>query len=420
MIFELAVLLAGLAIYLTYGIWGAVMLLLMSVICFVTGLFVYRRKWLLIAGTAVTALPLLLLKTAPLTGLSLAFSFGLSYFSLQMISYIGDVYMGKTEAEKSFPRFLLYVSYLPHMFVGPIERYGTFRLALMNRSTDTYENLTTGLMRAAWGGFKKIVIANRLSVPMAILASDTERFRGIYALAAMFVYSIQLYCDFSGGMDMALGVSKMLGIGMSENFDRPYFSETVQEFWRKWHITLGSWLRDHIYIPLGGNRKGKLMRAVNLVITFLGSGLWHGIHYILWGIINGLLVVTGDLFKTKNRTVNRVITFILISVLWSFFIWQGTGTALSMMGSVFTDIIPSGAGDSFKDLGLTLTDALVLIPSLLILLIYDCRKEKIDEGLKNMGVTGRWSIIMAMALIILVFGTYGLGFNATDFIYSRF
>ena len=203
------------------------------------------------------------------------------------------------------------------------------------------------------------MIASRLGVIVSAVSADPDRYDGAFALAAMLLYAVQLYADFSGGIDIVLGVSRMLGIRMSENFDAPYFSQSVSEFWRRWHMTLGTWLREYVYIPLGGSRRGRLRKFRNTMAVFLVSGIWHGGGYLLWGLIHGILVFLGDSFKTKSKLLNRALSFLLVSLLWSFFIWPDTADALRMAGSVFTVFnynvlfAESGGWDLARETGLS-------------------------------------------------------------------
>ena len=246
----------GLAVYGSYGLTGLAWLLGATLVSYLMALATEKYRafaWLGILG----ALSLLLLfKLQHLAGLSLAAPMGVSYFTLMLISYNADVYRGKYKAEKNLFRFASYVTYLPHLFMGPIEGYDRLAPNLFENRRVTWDGISGGAVRLLWGLFKKFVIAARAGVIIAAISADAEIYRGAYALVAVLLYSVQLYSDFSGGMDMVLGVSRMLGIQLSENFNTPYFSQSFQEFWRRWHITLGAWLREYVYIPLGGNRKG--------------------------------------------------------------------------------------------------------------------------------------------------------------------
>ena len=419
MITEILLFLTGMLLYLDHGIIPLCEILIISIIVYGIGIYMARKRWLYWPGLVVCLAPLFLLKLNEVVPTGIMLPFGLSYFSLQLISYLTDIYKAKLKPERRPVRFLLYVTYYPHLFVGPIERLSSFNESL-DRRCFSYDGISDGVLRALWGAFKKLVIANRISLIVTAIAGETEKYSGAYALLAMLLYSVQLYADFSGGMDIMLGISGMLGIKMSENFETPYLSETVQEFWRRWHMTLGSWLKDYVYIPLGGNRKGKIRKTFNLLVTFLVSGIWHGIHYILWGIINGIFVATGDLFKTKCRWLNRAVTFILISFLWAFFIWPDTLTAVRMMGSVFSIFNYGQLLNGITGFGLTIGDMIVLIIAVIILITYDLAQKKVDKGLRRQGTVARWSTICIVGLMVLVFGLYGIGFDFESFIYSRF
>jgi len=345
---------------------------------------------------------------------------GISYFTLQLIAYNVDVYRGKYPADRNLLRYALHITYIPHIFLGPIEPYDKMRANLLSDRKITWDDISTGGIRILWGLFKKYVIAARVGVIVGAISGDPEQFMGAYALCAMVLYSIQLYTDFSGGIDMVLGVSRMLGITMSENFDAPYFSQSFQEFWRRWHITLGGWLREYVYIPLGGNRKGKVRKFFNMVITFLVSGLWHGIHYLIWGLLNGIFVAVGTKLQTRWKLLNRAVTFLLVSILWSFFVWPDTMTALRMVGSVFTTFNYGAFFTTVGTLGLTLGDWIVLGVAVVLLWLYDWKARQVKAAISALCPAGRTAVACVLALLVLVFGMYGIGFNASEFIYSRF
>ena len=412
--------LAGLMIYAGYGLAGAAWLLASAVISYTVGLLLPKYPKLLWPSVGLSALILILVKLQPVTGMSWAAPMGISYFMLRLISYQADIYKGRLTPEKNFLRYGLYVTYLPNLFLGPIERYDKFcRDAFVYRRI-TWDGISGGAIRLLWGLFKKLVIAARAGVIVGAISADPDRYSGAYAFFAMVMYSLQLYADFSGGIDMVLGVSAMLGIFQSENFRTPYFSQTVAEFWRRWHITLGAWLREYVYIPLGGSRRGKLRKAVNTLVTFTVSGLWHGIHYVLWGLFNGIFVFLGDRLKTPWKLGNQLLTFLIISLLWSFFVWPDTGTALKMMGSVVTVWNWGDLAANFFQLGLNGGEWLVLAVAAALLWLCDWKKQKISNFLGAAGPALRVAIVCTLGLVILIFGMYGIGFNAEAFIYSKF
>ncbi|MBQ7415766.1 MAG: MBOAT family protein [Oscillospiraceae bacterium] len=411
--------LAGLAVYAGYGLPGLGYLVAATLLSYVTALLTPRLRPMMWVSVAANALMLVLLKLQPVTGMELISAMGVSYFSLQLISYNVDVWKEKYPPERNLYRFALYVTYLPHLFIGPIERYDRFAPAMQNRRM-TVDAFFHGGARALWGLTKKLVIASRLGVIIGAISAKPDSFNGAYALVAMLLYSFQLYSDFSGGMDMVLGISQMLGMPLSENFDTPYFSRSFQEFWRRWHITLGSWLREYVYIPLGGNRKGTLRKYLNTVITFLVSGLWHGVQYLLWGLFNGIFVCFGTRLQTKWKTLDRIGTFLLISLLWSFFIWPDALTALKMVGSVFTTFNYGAFFTTAGTLGLTVADWIILGAALLLLWGYDLWHKALRQWFDRRHVAVRTAVICALALLVMLFGMYGIGFNAQAFIYSQF
>ena len=411
--------LAGLAVYAGYGIPGLCYLAVATLLSYAAALLTPRWRPMMWISVAANALMLVLLKLQPVTGMELISAMGVSYFSLQLISYNVDVWKGKYPPERNLYRFALYVTYLPHLFIGPIERYDRFAPAMQNRRM-TVDGFFHGGARALWGLIKKLVIAARLGVVIGAISAKPESFTGAYALAAMLLYSLQLYSDFSGGMDMVLGLSQMLGMPLSENFDTPYFSRSFQEFWRRWHITLGAWLRDYVYIPLGGNRKGKFRKYLNLVITFLVSGLWHGVQYLLWGLFNGIFVCFGTRLQTKWKTVDRIGTFLLISLLWSFFVWPDALTALKMVGSVFTTFNYGAFFTTVGTLGLTGADWIILGAALLLLWGYDLWHKALWQWFDRRHIALRTALVCTLGLLVMLFGMYGIGFNAEAFIYSRF
>ena len=414
-------LLASIIIYASFGIQSLLYVFFSIITTFIAAKYLKtKHKKLILSGTIIVNLAILVfMKFLPYTNLSILAPLGISYYTLQIISYLVDVYKGKYEPETNFFNFTLFIMYIPHLFIGPISRYDDMKKTLLAKRKITANNIFDGLLRICWGLIKKFVIAGRTAILISTISGSTE-YSGGYALLAMIIYSINLYADFSGGIDIVLGVSKMLGIDLVENFDAPYFSQSIKEFWRRWHISLSSWLKDYVYIPLEGNRKGTLRKNINLLITFTVSGLWHGVNYIVWGILNGIFVMFGEKFKTKSKIFNRLVTFIIISFLWAFFIWQDQLTALKMMGSVFTTFNYSEVAAQILNLGLTLADWIVLAVFTIILFIFDGNKDKLIPKLQNSKLETKTILIGVMILIVAILGIYGIGFNVNNFIYSKF
>lgn len=415
---ELCILLAGLVLYAGYGTGGFVYLAVCVLVSYTLGLLTVKWKpasWL---GIGLQALILVAVKLKPVTGMEFIAPLGISYFTLRVISYHADLLRGKYPPVKNLKHYALYVTFFPAMFLGPIESYDRFRSGLLGRSW-SWDLCSRGMIRVLWGGMKKLVIAARAGVLIGTISASPEQYRGAYALFAMVLYSLQLYADFSGGIDMVLGACNMLGLKFSENFDLPFRAQTVAEFWRRWHMTLGTWLREYIYIPLGGNRKGKLRKNINLVITFFVSGLWHGVHYLLWGIFNGIFVALGDRCKTRIRFLNRLGTGLIISLLWAFFVWPETGTALRMLLSAFTVF---NYGDLLKNilaLGLNAGEWIVLLLGSGLMIRQEGKSSYVGRYSQPAPVL-RTVIICSLGLGILIFGMYGIGFDAAAFIYSKF
>ena len=420
------ILILSILIYASFGLTILVYILFSALTTFFAAKYGKGKKPIVILTIVANLAILVFLKVyfyAENFGLSLPnilVPIGVSYYTMQVISYLVDVYKGKYEAQKSLWKYLMYVIYIPYLIIGPINRYDQISESLYAKKKWDTNRILNGGIRILWGAFKKLVIAGRLSMILAVITADTTKYTGAYALLAMLLYSIQLYADFSGGIDIVIGVSKLFGINMKENFDAPYLAQNLKEFWRRWHIGLSSWLKDYVYIPLGGNRKGKLRTKINVVITFVVSGLWHGANYLLWGLIHGICVAFPQFLTTKWKYLNRVINYLVVSFTWAFFIWPTTKIALQMMGSVFTNW---NYGELFTNLsvfGLDIANGIVLVISILALAIFDTKKDKIILILSNKKVATKLAIIGTVSMLVLIFGIYGIGFEVNDFIYSRF
>lgn len=430
MLLNIFLLILSIIIYASYGFQNFIFIFFSIITTYIAGrnLKSKNRKTILILTIFVNTIILVAVKFLPygenifeqIESLNIVAPIGISYYTLQVISYLVDVYKGKYDAETNFFNYCLHIMYIPHLFIGPITRYDEMKKELLSKRKITINNLYEGGLRIIWGLLKKLIIAGRVSIIIATISKDINIYSGAYALLAMLLYSVQLYSDFSGGIDVVLGISKMLGINLPENFDSPYYSQTIQEFWRRWHISLSSWLKDYIYIPLGGSRCSKIRKTFNVLITFAVSGLWHGANYILWGIIHGIFVLFGDKTKTKYKWLNRCITFIIVSILWSFFIWPDTMTSVKMMLSVFTNFNILEVCKNILSLGLTYGDWIVLAIFTIILFVFDGNKDKILEKIKVKSPEIKTVILCSLIILVLVFGIYGIGFNVQEFIYSKF
>lgn len=256
----------------------------------------------------------LLLLTMPL---------GLSYYTFKIISYLADIYKNKYSAHDSLINYSIYISFFPQIICGPISRFDEINKDLNHIALPSYHLIHQGCMFILSGLFKKLVIADRLSGYVTVVFSNYVTYPAIALWMAAFFFAIQIYCDFAGYSEIVIGISNLFGIECNLNFNRPYFSYSIKDFWRKWHISLSSWLRDYIYIPLGGNRKGTFRKKVNIIITFFISGLWHGtgFHFICWGLWHGIL----NIFSNKKSSskyiyfLQIISTFLLIMFGWIIF-----------------------------------------------------------------------------------------------------
>lgn len=261
--------------------------------------------------------------------LKMALPIGLSFHTFQAMSYTIEVYRGKQPAEKNFIVYALYVMFYPQLVAGPIERPQNVLPQLKEFRPYNWDNVKEGLARMLWGFFKKVVIADRLAMVADRTFAHTQESSSLALFTGALFYSFQIYCDFSGYSDIAIGAAKVMNIRLMENFNQPYLSGGINEFWHRWHISLSSWFRDFLYIPLGGNRKGELRRKFNIFIVFLLSGLWHGANwtFVVWGLLHGLLVILLTAKSSSEHgkkgslyTAFRVIAnFILVTFLWIFF-----------------------------------------------------------------------------------------------------
>lgn len=378
---------------------------------------------------------------------------GISFYTLQALGYLIDVYRGEIYAEKNFLRYALFVSFFPQLVAGPIERSKNLLVQLYKPQSFSYENLRKGAMLVLYGLFLKMVIADRAAILVNTVYQDSETYQGFYIVVATLLFSIQIYCDFYGYSTIARGSALMLGIHLMENFDAPYLSRSVKEFWRRWHISLSGWFRDYLYIPLGGNRKGMLRKEGNLLTVFAVSGLWHGASFafIFWGILNGVYQVIEDAFNkagvwiTKNyqrlqnivnsnelRSEKRfsniflhtILTFLMISFAWLFFRAGSIHEAFEILKNLFAVnnwfILFDG---SLYELGIARNYMNVLIGSILLLFVVDYYKYEKRDVVTLFLRQGWWfrvSGIMLLILSILLYGCYGELYDIQEFIYFQF
>ncbi len=270
---------------------------------------------------------------------------GISFFTFQSMSYIFDVYRGRVPATKSLTDYLLYVSFFPQLAAGPIERAERLLVQFQNVRIVTPDGVYRGLLLLLWGLFKKVAVADNLGVYVDAVYNNHDQHGGLSLLFATYLFSFQIYCDFSGYCDMAVGMARLLGLDMMKNFDMPYFSESPQEFWRRWHIALSTWFRDYVYIPLGGRRGTLLHVCAVTMVVFLASGLWHGAdwRFVVWGGLHGLYLIAQRLLgvarspaRGARRAMRVFLTFQLVALAWVFFRAGSAGEAFEMLATIAT------------------------------------------------------------------------------------
>ena len=373
----------------------------------------------------------------PLT-LRLALPIGISFYLFQTISYLVDVYRGKIAAERHFGIYAVYISFLPKVMQGPIERGASLLPQLHRPRRFHYRQASYGLKLMAWGFFKKLVLADGLSVYVNQVYGDLPSYTGFSLVLATFFYAVQLYCDFSGYTDIALGSAGILGIRLSPNFRSPYFASSIKDFWGRWHLSLSGWLRDYIYIPLGGSRVGRVRHALNVMITFLVSGLWHGAswNFVLWGGIHGVLqVIEGffpwnqkaSRFQTDRRlhallsVVTVPVTFLLVCFAWIFFRAATISDALYVIQNLFSGIGSPAAylHSCALQMGLSAPALLFSCLPLIPLFFFDLASLKTDviALISRQRFFIRWPVYILLLLAILLFSEKGV---TTEFIYMQF
>lgn len=367
---------------------------------------------------------------------------GISFYTFQALSYTMDVYNDDIYAEKHFLRYALFVSFFPQLVAGPIERSKNLLCQLAVPKRFDYSRALDGILLMLWGFFLKLVIADRIAIFVDTVYDNYDIYTGWYIVVATILFAFQIYCDFYGYSVIALGAAKILGIELMENFNAPYFVESVSEFWKNWHISLTSWFRDYLYIPLGGNRKGRFRKYLNQMIVFTLSGLWHGasLSFVIWGGLNGLYQILGDMLKElktklafvlhidKNKLTNRIVkglsTFILIDFAWLFFRADSLKSALTMVRNTFiqNNIYILFDGNLYS-CGLDDKNFRLTLFCLLVLGFADIAKKKgimIRQIILEQDMWFRCLFIAISVSFILTFGIWGGLYNAANFIYFQF
>lgn len=371
--------------------------------------------------------------------LNIILPIGLSFHTFQAMSYTIEVYRGNYPAERHFGIYALYVMFYPQLVAGPIERPQNVLPQFHEKKYFDYERVVSGLRLMAWGLFKKVVIADRMAYMANEVYNHPHDFHGLPLLVATVFFSIQIYCDFSGYSDMALGTARVMGFDLLKNFDRPYFSKSISEFWRRWHISLSTWFKDYLYISLGGNRVALPRACLNLFFVFMVSGLWHGANwtFIVWGALHGIYLVIGMLTKKgrnqfierlnlnflNNPLLNIAFTYALATFAWIFFRANGLNDAFYVITHLFEPALYSSSGHSYTGLSTvmvfyTFSQWIALVFALLLL--FGVEKAQLHISMNAWIVRQttpvRWTIYHGIVLYIAILGA----FERVQFIYFQF
>ena len=404
---------------------------------------VFRKKLYLFIGILALIGVLALLKYSgfiieiaglPSPAIQFMLPVGISFYTFQTLGYLIDIYRGKYPAERHFGYYCLFVSFFPQILSGPIGRGDVLLPQLKKERTFDIYQASYGMKLMAVGYFKKLVVAGLLAPTVDKIYDNPESYVGLVYIIATFMFALQIYCDFSGYTDIAIGCAKLFGMELSENFKTPYFSRSIKEFWSRWHISLSTWFRDYLYIPLGGNRVGKIRHCFNLMLTFLVSGLWHGagINYILWGGIHGFYqiieTISGKNKKGREGKRNPLLnlfsvflTFMAVCLAWVFFRADSVSHAWRIISLSFHEI--GNPYNYFRTaiICLDMSYAYMIYLSILLLLltIYDYASLKRDviAWISSRKPWVRYPVYIFLLLIILLFSEKGV---STEFYYFQF
>ena len=363
---------------------------------------------------------------------------GISFYTFHGLSYVIDIYNDKIKAEKNFVDYAMFVSFFPLLVAGPIERATHLLPQIKKQRTFNYTQAIDGLRQVLWGLFKKIVIADSCAEYANIIFNNSESYSGAMLVLGALFFTFQIYCDFSGYSDIALGTARLFGIELLRNFAFPYFSRDIAEFWRRWHISLSSWFRDYLYIPLGGSKGGTWMKVRNTFIIFIVSGFWHGANwtFIMWGLLNAIYIMPSILFNTNRNNLDMVAqgklfpsvkelfqmiaTFSVTVIAWIFFRAESIAHAFQYIADLFAGLFSASAyREAFNYLSHEIG---WLIPALLVFfMIIEWLGRENQYAIQKWGFRYskpvRWAFYYALLMVIFYFAGTG---NEQEFIYFQF
>ena len=382
---------------------------------------------------------------------------GISFYTFQTMGYLIDVYRGKVTAERNPAKLLLFVSFFPQLIQGPISRFGDLAGQLTEGHSFEAKNLVFGLQRMLWGYFKKLVIADRMLIAVRELTEKPDEYRGVYVLLLILFYSIEIYADFTGGIDITIGIAEALGIKLTENFRHPFFSKSTKEYWRRWHITMGTWFTDYVFYPLSvskpmqklskrsrerlGTQIGKRIPVyLATIVTWFLTGLWHGAgwNFIVWGLLNCFIILISQELQPLYDGFHERFPRLGSSRIYSVFMMSRTSWLMGtvrvldcyrnvpltarMVGSIFTTVNLSALWQgALTSLGLGIADYIVVAAGCCLMLCVSLLGEKCDIRERLYGKTAASAALCSLLLLsIIIFGAYGVGYDASQFIYNQF
>lgn len=424
-------------VYMQWNAAFALVLLYVTAVTYFGARYGGKSKGVLWTGVILTLIPLLLFKyfnfitaagasalawvgiDTPSPSLSWVVPLGLSFYTFQALGYLVDVYKGEIQAEKNFGDYMLFVSFFPQILCGPISKGSELLPQIKNPAPFNYSQAVSGLRMVLWGMFLKVVLADRVGMYTDVIYRNPEIYSGASVFLASVFYSLQIFGDFAGYSYMAVGTARLLGINLIVNFRRPYFAQSVSEFWKRWHISLTRWLTTYIFIPLGGSRVGKFRNYLNIMITFLVSGIWHGANYtfILWGAIHGVFQCIEKFLginKLQSHGLVRLLrilaTFLIVNFAWIFFRADSISDAWFLIGRIFSP------GGTFY---VSLYDFVYAFYAIFVIFGVEAWMEFKPAGFRkflNSSAIIRWTAYTAMVVSILAFGVL----DSSQFIYVQF
>ncbi|MCZ2479759.1 MBOAT family O-acyltransferase [Aquirufa nivalisilvae] len=357
---------------------------------------------------------------------------GISFYTFHGLSYVIDIYKDKIKPERNFIDYSLFVSFFPLLVAGPIERATHLLPQIIKKREFNYLKAVDGLKQILWGLFKKIVIADNCAEYANVIFNNSQEYTGSTLLLGALFFTFQIYCDFSGYSDIALGTARLFGIELLRNFAFPYFSRDIAEFWRRWHISLSSWFKDYLYFPLGGSKLGKLITIRNTLIIFLVSGFWHGANwtFIVWGFLNALYIMPSIIFNTNRNNLDIVasgryipslrellsmgLTFCLTVFAWIFFRANDLNHAFSFISEIFSSSLLSIP--YFRGIG----NAVIIVPIIFLFMLIEWIGREGQYAISHVGITWKRPIRYLFYYLLLFMILYFGNFNESQFIYFQF